>query len=120
MIRDRDGICGEVFRRRNQHMGIEHVVMAPRSTWQNPFAERLIGSTRQKGLYHVITLKERNLRRILRSYPGRLSATARTSLLQQAYALFRSDTRRAKPQGTVSATCGTVATGNSEDCTASR
>ena len=49
-------------------MGIEEVVTAPRSPWQNPYVERLIGSTRRECLDHVIVWNETSLRRILRSY----------------------------------------------------
>src|SRR5262252_228185 len=49
-------------------MGIEEVVTAPRSPWQNPYVERLIGSIRRECLDHVIVWNERSLRRILRSY----------------------------------------------------
>ena len=41
---------------------------APRSPWQNPFCERVIGSIRRDCLDHVIVLNERHLRRILREY----------------------------------------------------
>jgi putative transposase len=68
LIRDRDGIYGERFRERIANMGIEEVVIAPRSPWQNPYCERLIGSIRRECLDHVIVLNERHLRRILRSY----------------------------------------------------
>ena len=68
LIRDRDGIFGECFRQRIKHMGIEQVVTAPRSPWQNPFVERLIGSIRRDCLDHVIILDERHLWRILRAY----------------------------------------------------
>ena len=68
MIRDRDGIHGEQFRRRVKSMGIEEVLTAPRSPWQNPYAERLVGSVRRECLAHVIVLGERHLHRILRSY----------------------------------------------------
>src|SRR5207245_11647138 len=43
LIRDRDGIYGGHFRNRVQGMGIEEVLTAPRSPWQNPFAELLVG-----------------------------------------------------------------------------
>ena len=35
-------------------MGIEEVLTAPRSPWQNAYAERLIGSVRRECLDHVI------------------------------------------------------------------
>jgi len=40
----------------------------PQSPWQNPFAERLIGSIRRECLNHVLVLGERHLRRILTRY----------------------------------------------------
>jgi hypothetical protein len=49
-------------------MGIEEVVTAPRSPWQNPYVERLIGSIRRESLDHVIVWNEASLRRILQSY----------------------------------------------------
>ena len=49
-------------------MGIEEVVTAPRSPWQNAFAERLIGSVRRECLDHMIALSEGHLRRMLSSY----------------------------------------------------
>src|SRR6266436_5810044 len=52
LLRDRDQIYGEHFRRRVKGMNIEEVVIAPHSTWQNPFAERLIGSIRRECLNH--------------------------------------------------------------------
>jgi transposase InsO family protein len=68
LIRDRDGIYGVDFRQRVKHMGIEEVVTAPRSPWQNPYVERLIGSIRRECLNHVIVLNEAHVRRILASY----------------------------------------------------
>ncbi len=38
------------------------------SPWQNPFAERLIGSIRRECLDHVLVLGESHLRRILARY----------------------------------------------------
>ena len=68
LIRDRDGVYGDQFRDRVREMGLTEVLTAPRSPWQNAFAERLIGSIRRECLDHVIVLGEKHLRRILRSY----------------------------------------------------
>jgi putative transposase len=68
MIRDRASIYGDVFRGRVKAMGIKEVVIAPRSPWQSPFVQRLIGSIRRDCIEHVVVLGERHLRRVLRSY----------------------------------------------------
>jgi transposase InsO family protein len=49
-------------------MGVEEVVIAPRSPWQNPFVERVVGSIRRECLDHVIVFNERHLRHVLSSY----------------------------------------------------
>jgi putative transposase len=49
-------------------MGIKDVVTAPRSPWQNPYVERLIGSIRRECLDHIIVFNERHLRHVLSSY----------------------------------------------------
>ena len=46
---------------------IEEAKIAPRSPWQNPYVERVIGSIRRDALDHVIVLNERHLRRVLRN-----------------------------------------------------
>src|SRR5260370_24809604 len=46
LMRDRDGVYGHTFRDRLAGMGIEEVLSAPRSPWQNPFVDRLIRSIR--------------------------------------------------------------------------
>jgi transposase InsO family protein len=68
MIRDRDSVYGAAVRAKVKAMGIEEVVTAPRSPWQNPFVERMIGSIRRECLDHLIVVDERHLRRILASY----------------------------------------------------
>ena len=68
LLRDNDGIYGTVFQRRIVSMGIDDVPTAPRSPWQNPFAERVIGSIRRECLDHVIVLNEGHLRRLLKEY----------------------------------------------------
>ena len=68
LVRDRDRVYGEAFTRRIRAMGIRDRPTAPRSPWQNGYAERLIGSIRRECLDHVIIIGERHLRHVLRSY----------------------------------------------------
>jgi putative transposase len=48
LLRDRDSVYGYAFRHRVKGMAIREVLTSPHSPWQNPFAERLIGSIRRK------------------------------------------------------------------------
>ena len=73
LLRDRDAIYGDVSRRRVAGMGIGEVISSPSSPWQNPYAERLIGSIRRECLDHVIVLGERHLHRVLTRYAILLS-----------------------------------------------
>ena len=68
LLRDRDTSYGPAFRNRVQAMGIEEIVTAPRSPWQNPYVERFIGSIRRECLDHVIIFNERHLRGVLSRY----------------------------------------------------
>ncbi len=65
LLHDRDAIFDETFRRSVAAFGLTDVRTAPRSPWQNPYVERLIGSLRRECLDHVIVLNERHLRRVL-------------------------------------------------------
>jgi transposase InsO family protein len=49
-------------------MDIKEVLSAPRSPWQRPYVERVIGSIRRECLDHVIVVGEESLRRTLLSY----------------------------------------------------
>jgi putative transposase len=75
LLRDRDAIYGNVFVRRVKGLGMSEILIAPRAPWQNPFAERVIGSIRRECLDHVIVLDERHLRRLLRGYLAYYNAT---------------------------------------------
>ena len=70
LLRDRDGVYGATFRQRIQALDMTEVVIAPRSPWQNPYVERLLGSIRRECLDHIIVLSERHLTRVLTSYLG--------------------------------------------------
>ncbi|PYX78937.1 MAG: integrase, partial [Acidobacteria bacterium] len=50
VLRDRDAIYGRDFADMIRDMGMEEVLTAPRSPWQNPFAERFVGSIRRECL----------------------------------------------------------------------
>jgi transposase InsO family protein len=68
LLRDRDAIYADAYRRRVAGMGIAEVMSSPSSPWQNPYVERLIGSMRRECLDHVIVLSESHLRHMLASY----------------------------------------------------
>ena len=68
LVRDRDKIFGAAFDRRVQNLGLTQLRIAPRSPWQNGFAERWVGTARREIIDHVIALGEHHLRRILREY----------------------------------------------------
>ncbi len=68
LIRDRDKVYGERFSRQAKTLAIREVIVAPRSPWQNPYAERGIGSIRRECLDHIVVIGERHLRGILSNY----------------------------------------------------
>ena len=68
VLRDRDAIYGRDFAALTRAMGMEEVLTAPRSPWQNPYVERLVGSIRRECLDHISVWNQRSLRRILQSY----------------------------------------------------
>src|SRR5205823_974967 len=114
---------GVVFRQRLRAMGIRDKPTAPRSPWQNPYVERLIGTIRRECLDHMIVFGEAHLRRILGRYAayynetrihrwtrmphstGRLSASASShhSLSSAAFItnIAESDFRHAQPAQTL-------------------
>lgn len=68
LIRDRDAIYSKTFSHQANVLNIREVVTAPRSPWQNPYVERVIGSIRRECVNHLIVLGERHLKRVLRAY----------------------------------------------------
>jgi len=47
---------------------MDQILTAPRSPWQNAYAERVIGSIRRECLDHVMVFSEGHLRRLLARY----------------------------------------------------
>jgi transposase InsO family protein len=68
LIRDRDSRYSAEVQLRIKSLGIQEILTAPKSPWQNPYAERLIGSIRRECLNHYIILNGRHLKRTLSSY----------------------------------------------------
>ena len=90
LVRDRDRVYGQAFARRLRAMGIRDRPTAPRSPWQNSYAERLIGSIRRECLDHVIVLGERHLRHVLGAYQQYYNGTRTHLALAKDSPLTRS------------------------------
>jgi transposase InsO family protein len=75
LIRDNDGAYGHVFKARVRAIGIRDRSISPRSPWQNPYVERLIGTLRRECLDHVLIFGERHLHRILAAYSSYYNET---------------------------------------------
>jgi transposase InsO family protein len=70
LIRDNDAKFGHVFKRR-----VEAWPIAPRSPWQNGFAERVIGSIRRECPDHIVVWNEAHLRALLADYADDYNAS---------------------------------------------
>ena len=68
LLRDRDAVYGACFQRRVTSLGMNQVLRAPRSPWENAVAERLIGSIRRECLDHAVVFSEAHLRHLLANY----------------------------------------------------
>ena len=68
LLRDRASLYGSVFVQRVEGRGIKQKLISPRSPWQSPYVERLVGSIRRECLDCVIVLNERQLRQSLEPF----------------------------------------------------
>ena len=68
LIRDRDKKYGTLLGSKKNRFGIDEIVAAYRSPWQNGYVERVIGIIKRKCLDYVIILNENHLRTILTDY----------------------------------------------------
>lgn len=68
ILRDRDGVYGDDVGLLIASLHMEEVLTAFQSPWQDPYAERLIGSIRRDCLHHFVILNARHLKRTLASY----------------------------------------------------
>jgi putative transposase len=67
LVRDRDHAFA-AWTNTAKALGIEEVLTAPRSPWQNAYVERFIGSVRRECLDHVIVMSATGLQRLMRVY----------------------------------------------------
>ena len=70
LLRDRDHAFDHV-----KTIGMQEVLTAPGSPWQNAYVERFIGSVRRECLDHVIVISAAGLRRMLNEYVSYYSRT---------------------------------------------
>ncbi|WP_251670923.1 MULTISPECIES: integrase core domain-containing protein [unclassified Sporosarcina] len=69
LLHDNDPIfCSKAFQAFLRSTGIASKKTAYRSPWQNPYAERVIGTVKRELLDHIIPLNERHLHFLLREY----------------------------------------------------
>jgi transposase InsO family protein len=68
LLRDRDRIFGDDFRKQVNVMSIQEILSAPRSPWQRAYVERVIGTIRRECLDHVIVFSEVGLYRDVKSF----------------------------------------------------
>ena len=59
---------GAWFQRHLTSLGIDQILTAPRSPWQNAYAERMNGGIRRECLDQVVVFSEGHLRRLRTSY----------------------------------------------------
>ena len=80
VIRDNDRIFSDDFKTHIKNFGLEDTPTAPRSPWQNPFAERVLGTLRRECLDHIIILNEKHLYSVLDEYINDYYNVSRTHM----------------------------------------
>ena len=80
VIRDNDKIFSDDFKTHIKNFGLEDTPTAPRSPWQNPIAERVLGTIRRECLDHMIILNEKHLHSVLDEYINDYYNVSRTHM----------------------------------------
>ena len=68
LIRDRDGIYGEVVQRAIGFLGMKEKVISARAPWQNGYCERMVSTTKRECLHHMIIFSENHARSVLKKF----------------------------------------------------
>jgi len=68
LLRDNDKVYGNAVVDLLEAMGIEEMRISPYCPWQNPFAERVVGSIRRDCLDHMIVFGEDHLHDLMSEY----------------------------------------------------
>ncbi len=80
VIRDNDKIYSKEFKTHIDKFGLEDTPTAPRSPWQNPVCERVIGTLRRECLDHMIIINEKHLQSVLDEYINEYYNVSRTHM----------------------------------------
>src|SRR6516225_10098915 len=104
VLRARDAIYGQDFAGMMKGMGMEEVMSAPRSPWQNPYVERIVGSIRRECLDHVIRVERAVVAPLIAQLFCLLSPIENASLVGEGFT--RAKTNSAVGNGT---SCGAAA-----------
>lgn len=79
LIHDNDPVFkSKVFQKFLADSGIQSKPTSFRSPWQNPYAERVVGTIRRELLDYIIPLSERHLEKLLDEYINEYYNTERT------------------------------------------
>jgi len=80
VILENDKIFSEDFKLHIRNFGLEDTPTAPRSPWQNPICERVIGTLSRESLDRMIILNEKHLQGVLDEYINNYYNVSRTHM----------------------------------------
>jgi len=80
VILENDKIFSEDFKLHIRNFVLEDTPTAPRSPWQNPICERVIGTLSRECLDHMIILNEKHLHSVLDEYINNYYNVSRTHM----------------------------------------
>jgi len=69
IVHDNDPVVkSRAFKKLLDDSGVKAITTGKEALWQNPYAERVIGTIRRELLDYVVPLNERHLDRLLKEY----------------------------------------------------